>query len=383
MLRGTTARKKEQIDLALDQIGAKLEVETRAEALILRGAVLSSQAESFLGLLLEVVTRPSFAPAEILKLKSELISELQDELSDDRSLAREQFERALFGSHPYGNPIGGRVKDIERIFARDLRGHYDQLFRSDRLLIVGTGDYDPEKLKEWAKKIEKARPSLGRSLSPLGAPESKSSRSLVFVSKPSRPQAQIFMGQIGVRMDHPDFFKLNLANHAFGGGSFQARLMQELRVKRGWTYGVQSYFRQGTRARSWQIGFSSASKDASSALSLTLKLVGDLVESGITDEEFMFARQSLINNAAFNFDTPKKRVENTLLEKTLGLPDGFMKTLGERTYELDRESVNAAMKSFFKPEALTITVLGDDKIKNDVTVAAGTKRVRSVSYLDR
>lgn len=383
MLRGTTLRKKDQIDLALDQIGAKLEVETRAEALILRGAVLSSQAKEFLDLLLEIVTRPSFAPNEVLKLKSELVSELQDQLSDDRTLAREQFERALFGAHPYGNPIGGRVKDIERIFAAQLRAHYDQLFRADHLLIVGTGDFDPEELKSWARKIELARPNGKQSLAPLQEPEQKSARSVLFVTKPNRPQAQIFMGQIGMRMDHPDYFKLNLANHAFGGGSFQARLMQELRVKRGWTYGVQSYFRQGTKPRAWQLGFSSSSKDAGSALSLTLKLVGDLVEAGITPDEFAFARQSLINNAAFNFDTPKKRVENILLERTLGLPDGFMRTFGPRTAELDHGSVNVAVKSFFKPDALTITVLGDEKIKPDVITASGVKRARSVSYLDR
>ena len=383
MLRGTTLRKKDQIDLALDQIGAKLEVETRAEALILRGAVLSSQAKAFLELLLEIVTQPSFAPNEVLKLKSELVSELQDQLSDDRTLAREQFERALFGTHPYGNPVGGRVKDIERIFAPQLRAHYDHLFRADRLLIAGTGDFDVGELKNWAEKIESARPRGKNGFTSLADPEHKSSRSLLFVTKPNRPQAQIFMGQIGMRMDHPDYFKINLANHAFGGGSFQARLMQELRVKRGWTYGVQSYFRQGTKPRAWQIGFSSSSKDAGSALSLTLKLVGDLVETGITAQEFAFARQSLINNAAFNFDTPKKRVENILLERTLGLPDGFMKIFGPRTAELDHSSVNTAVKSYFKPEALTITVLGDEKIKPDAITAAGVKRVRSVNYLDR
>jgi zinc protease len=111
--------------------------------------------------------------------------------------------------------------------------------------------------------------------------------------------------------------------------------------------------------------------------------VGDLVETGVTAEEFAFARQSLINNAAFNFDTPKKRVENILLERTLGLPDGFMKTFGPRTAELEHESVNTAVKSYFRPDALAITVLGDEKIKPDAITAAGVKRVRTLNYLDR
>src|SRR5688500_1513374 len=56
LIRGTKSRTKEQLDLALDQMGARLEVETRAEALIFRGAVLSSQLEPFLKLVTEVLT---------------------------------------------------------------------------------------------------------------------------------------------------------------------------------------------------------------------------------------------------------------------------------------------------------------------------------------
>ena len=69
LLRGTDKLSKEQIDLALDQMGAQLGVETRSEALIIRGAVLSSQLDRFLSLLQELITQSNFPQQEIEKLQ--------------------------------------------------------------------------------------------------------------------------------------------------------------------------------------------------------------------------------------------------------------------------------------------------------------------------
>src|SRR3954453_11556481 len=54
LLRGTRLRKKEQIDLEFDQMGARLDVDTRGESMIFRGAVLSSQLDRYLKLVTEI-----------------------------------------------------------------------------------------------------------------------------------------------------------------------------------------------------------------------------------------------------------------------------------------------------------------------------------------
>src|SRR5581483_4258277 len=96
LLRGTKSKTKEQIDLALDQMGARLEVEARAEALILRGSVLASQLDPFLKLVSEIVTEPSFPENEIRKLKSEIVSGILEELGNDSGLASRRFNTFLF-----------------------------------------------------------------------------------------------------------------------------------------------------------------------------------------------------------------------------------------------------------------------------------------------
>jgi zinc protease len=389
LLRGSKLHTKQQIDLALDQMGARLDVETRAESLIFRGAVLTSQLTKYLGLLKEILTQPSFAAHEINKLKSEIISGLQEELGHDSSLAARKFNQFLFRDHPYGKPILGNLKDIESLSKSQVVAQYERLIRDRFLLIVGSGDASRQIITAWAKEVSSARPDTPLKpeeqalLEKVKTPKNAEHRRLLIIDKPERTQTQINMGQIGVLMTDKRFFPLHLGNHAFGGSSFSSILMTEVRVKRGWSYGANSYFRFGLEPRSWLVHLFPASKDTASALTLSIKLIEDLKNNGITEQQFEFAKQGLVKKSGFMFNTPKKRVENTLLEKTLNLPEGFMKSYGPELQKVSFSDVNRALKDFLKPENLAISVLGTAKdLKEALAKAAGTpgNQVEVVSY---
>lgn len=371
LLRGTRTRSKEQIDLALDQMGAQLGIETRAESTILRGSVLSAKLPQFLSLLTEIITRPSFPDREIQKLKAETISGILEELSEDSSLAARRFNHFLFRSHPYGNPIDGTQKDVEKFNRKKVAAHYERLFHDGAFVVIGTGDAKEEDIKTWARGVAAARPGEGVSRS-LSQPTDASVRRLSLIDKPGRTQAQVFIGQTGVLMTDDDYFPLSIANQAFGGGSFNARLMDALRVQRGWTYGAYSAFRFGTEPRSWMIHFFPEKKFASDAIALTLQMVEDARNKGLTQDEFDRAKQNLINSAGFAYNTPKKRVENALVEKTINLPDGYIKSYASRIEKITLAEANAALKKFLKPERLTITVLGTaSDLKDSLVHATG------------
>lgn len=360
LLRGTRSRSKEQIDLALDQMGAKLAVETRAEALILRGIVLSSQLDNFLSIVSEIVTQPSFPEREIRKLKSELSSAILQELGSDSSLATRRFNQYLFKDHPYGNPVLGTLKGIQKVNRASVIKHYDRLFQDRYLLIIGTGDTTETKIQEWSAKLSASRPTLAttEAITQVSAPQDSDHRRYVIFDKPDRTQTQINAGEVGISMKDPRYFPLYLGNYAFGGGSFQARMMIEIRVKRGWSYGANSYFRFGLQPRSWQFHLFPAAKDTPEALAYSLKMTNELKEKGLSNEEFEFAKNSLVNSAGFMYNTSKKRVENKILERTLDLPEGFVKSYRPQLSKVTLEEVNSALKSFLKPESLAISVLG-------------------------
>ena len=374
LLRGTKSKTKEQIDLALDQMGARLEVEVRSEALIIRGAVLSKELEPFLALVSEVMTQPKFPEVEIRKLKSEVISLIQEELGHDASLASRKFNEFLFQDHPYAKPILGKTNDIKNLTATQIRDHYTRLFQNQELLVVGTGYASKDRISAWATDLEHqfSKPGAKSIAAKVPPPKESDHRRLLIVDKPDRTQTQIYGGQVGVKMTDKSFFPLYLGNYAFGGPSFSAILMVEVRVKRGWSYGANSSFRHALQPRSWSFHLFPAEKDTSQALALTFDLIESLKKTGISDEKFEFAKQSLINSSGFMFNTPKKRVENKLIERTLDLPDGFMRSFGDELKKVSFKDVNGALNHFLKPNQMAVTVLGTaSHLKEGLSKAVG------------
>lgn len=87
-------------------------------------------------------------------------------------------------------------------------------------------------------------------------------------------------------------------------------------------------------------------------------MISDLRDHGTTEKEFDLAKKSSINSSAFLNDTPKKRIENQITEKNLGLQKGFFENFSKNLEKVTLNDVNQALKRFLKPETVSITVLG-------------------------
>jgi zinc protease len=354
MLRGTKSKTKQQIDLALDRLGGMIEFETRGEFIAFRGSVLSSNLEAYLSLLSEILTAPSFRSQELEKLKKEQISRLLNELNQDRTLARLRFDETFFKGHPYSKPNNGKIRDIQKLEVADLEKRYQKLISAGRMILLASGDASRTSFQEFIGKMNKDR-GIESPVAPVAefVSDPRKPRFVIF-DKPERTQTQVLIGQKGVAFGSPDLDALQIANHAFGGGGFQARLMIELRVKRGWTYGAGSGFRFGSTPHSWKVSFFPKNSDTPAAVREALKMISELGEKGLSKEEFESSKTSLLNGAGFQYNTPAKRMENRLMEVIFGLPEGYFRDFASRIEKISHEEVNAAVRRFIQPSRLMV-----------------------------
>ncbi len=370
MLRGTKSKTKQQIDLVLDQLGASLGVETRAEFVAIRGSVLSENVPAFLDLLNEIITTPSFRAQELEKLKKEGVSQLLEDLSTDRSLARLRFDQVFFKGHPYSKSNQGRIKDIQGLTVTDLQKQYQRLINQNEMIVLAAGDAEQSELTPFMNAVQKAR--NGKSaLNPIPEFTSEPAKLRVMIfDKPDRTQTQVLIGQKGVPYNSPMLDALQVANYAFGGGGFQSRLMIELRVKRGWTYGAGSGFKLGNRSNIWRTSFFPKNGDTPAAIKEALSLIRELKAKGLTQKEFDFAKQSMINGSGFSYNTPAKRMDNRMTEILFGLPQGYMKDTANRLEKLTLADVNQAIKSFLNPDHMMIGLVGTASVsRTDIAKA--------------
>jgi zinc protease len=370
LLRGTRLKSKQQINLILDQLGANLAVETRAEFVALRGNVLAENIQPFLNLIEEILSKPAFPQSEFDKLKLEQISNISDELSSDRNLVKLRFDQLFFGNHPYSRPNHGKIQDIQKLSLNDATQQYQRLFHPDRMMVLASGDASQGVFSDFVGQLRKTDWKSGPLLSLPQFTATPKKLRVVIVDKPELTQTHVMIGQKGVPFTSADVDALQLANFAFGGGSFQARLFAELRVKRGWTYGAGSGFKFGTQPHSWRMMFFPKNADTPPAIRESLKMVAELRDQGITAAEFEFAQQSMINGAGFAYNTPAKRMENRLIEKFFGLPDGYTRDQAKRLALLNVEQVNQALKRFLVPDNMLVTVVATASVSKSAIAAA-------------
>jgi len=362
MLRGTKTKTKQQVDQTLDQLGAELDTETRAEFIVLRGKVLSENIVPFLSLLEEIITTPSFRASELDKLKKEQISGILEQLNSDQKLIRTRFDQIFFQGHPYAKANMGKIKDIQSINGTDIQNQYKHLFDQSRMLVLAAGDTEESSFKSFLQDIN-TKQNFKTSIESI--PEFKNTPKglrVVIFDKPERTQTQIVIAQQGVSFQNKTLDALQLGNFAFGGGSFLSRLMVELRVKRGWTYGAGSAFKMGSQPHTWRASLFPKNADTPPAIKETLRLIKDLHDHGITQEEFDAAKRSMVNSAGFNYNTPQKRIENMLIEKIFNLPAGYHKDSARRIQTLTLSDVNSAFQSFIQPDHLMVGLVGTASI---------------------
>lgn len=386
MLRGTQKHSKAEFFELLNRLGGEFDVDVNDEGTIFRGAVLAENLSSFLMLVEEALTKPKFTAGELAKLKKETEGFILERKGNDKALVQLHYYRHLYGSHPYGYPTIGTLKGVRAITHKDVLNFYSQNFNSKTMRLFGTGAAKQDELNKWFINLTERLTALHPEAKPLPAvakPELAKGRRALLVDKPKTTQTQVLMGGTGMRPETPGFYAITLGNYPFGGGSFQARLMQEIRVKRGWTYGASNAFRYGRHPKHFSMYFFPKTEDTVPAIELSLKLFEEWIKNGITEDEYRFARDSLVNNAPFNYDTSKKRLSNLTSEYLLRFPRGFYRDFAGNIAKVSYSDVAPALKSFFTPENLALTVVGDaHKLKEPMTKLPGFGAPEVRSYLE-
>lgn len=357
LLRGTKRRGRAELEEAIESLGTELYTSTQNHAVGLGSAVLTRHLDAFFGLLGEMLSEPAFEPDEVAKVRREMTAELEAARDDDGTLARIAFRRLVFADHPLGHGAAGTRASLERVTAEDVRAHFERHYTRENLLVGASGDVTADRL---AALLDGALASLpagpGNDWGALPPVSGVTGRHVTLVDKPDRSQTQILVGHRSVDAADPDFLALSLATAAFGG-TFTARLMQEVRVKRGLSYGAYARL-SAERVGGWYaLSAAPAMEEAVDTLDLLLSEYARFVDEGLSDDEIEFARGYAINAFPFSVETPAMRAAQRVRSRLLGRPDSFLDDYLDRIGALSCDEVRAAVRRRLTPNDLTAVMV--------------------------
>lgn len=355
--RGAAGKSREQLDEALDALGARLDVIVEADSVRLQGYVLARNLKPFLALVADVVLRPDFKPAEFNRTRREILAQLDEQRNDDRTLCARFFERRLYGDHPYGRAADGTARSLAKIRRETAQARFKAAFTGANLIFAAAGDVTPEAFQGAIKEAFAKLPAGARLTGDIRTPLTPDGWRIQLVDKPDRQQTQIMIGHATVPASHPDFLPLALAFAAFGGRGMKATLMDEVRTRRGLAYGAYMGIlpRRGPSAvRGWV--FTGVERTVTT-LKLVLRLYRKLMKDGVSAQRLRFFQGFVAGTYASEMDAPERRLGARVSAELEGLPEDFVDTYVARIKAITPDQVATAIKTHVKADNLAITLV--------------------------
>ncbi len=304
-------------------------------------------------LLARVLAQPSF-PADLLaRDKLRTVAAIKEELTRPEAIASKAFWHLLYGSHPYANQA--TVASIEAITRDDLvefhRGHYV----ANHAVVALIGDVTRAEAEAIAQQLTQRLPQGAPMppMPPVPAAHAQQQR----IPHPAS-QAHILLGMPAEARGDPDFFALTVGNYVLGGGGFVSRLTNEVREKRGLTYGVYSAFSPMAQKGPFQIGLQTRKESTEEALKVVNQTLAAFLRDGPSAAELQAAKDNLIGSFPLRIDNNRKILGIVALIGFYKLPLDYLDTWSAHIAQVSRADVRAAFGRKVAQDQLSTVIVG-------------------------
>jgi zinc protease len=357
LTRGTKRHTQAELSEVLDTMGSHLGISVARQTTSVIGDALTRNFDEFEALVTEVLTQPTFPEDELARLKRQTVAELQQVRDNDAALAKRFFVRAFYGEHAYGRPLRGTEESLARISRDDVVRFYETHYSPKETLSGACGDLTRERFATYIETTAGGLPAGPQEPIAIQAPmDWKSGYRLDLIDKPDRSQTQVFIGHPTLHANHDDYIALYMA-HVIFGGTFTARLSQEIREKRGWSYGAYSYLHGDKHLGTFILRFYPGIDDTIPALEVTDQLLRDYHAEGPTAEELENAQRYIVNSHPMSLETAEKQLHEQLACCMLGRDPSWLKTFIPAIKALTLDDLNRVIKAHLTPDDVQTTVV--------------------------
>ena len=321
----------------------------------LRSLSAADKREPALKLFAEVVGKPTFPEDALTRIKNQLLAGFEYEKQNPAQLAGKALYAKLYGEHPYASPSDGTPQSIPPITLEQLQAFHAKAYAAGNVVIALVGDLSRSEAEALVAQVSAALPK-GPALARIAQPQEPQAGAS-HIDFPSN-QTHLMLAQLGIDRRDPDYAALYLGNQIFGGGGFGTRLMEEVREKRGLTYGVYSGFSAMQARGPFMINLQTRAELSAGTLQLVKDLLRDYLASGPSQEELDKAKRELAGSF------PLSTASNAAIVGQLGsigfydLPLDYLEAFMRQVQALTVEQVKTAMAKHLDPDALVIVTAG-------------------------
>ena len=359
LTKGTARRTAPQLAEAAEALGGQLESGAGWHRSFVSMTVTRPQLAAALDLIADVAVHPRFAAAELERARRLAIDGLNVSLAQPGTLARLAAVRSAFGASTYGHSARGTPASLARMRRADIVTLHARLYRPDNAALIFAGDIDPKDAVALAQAAFGgwARPATALQAASVTAAQ-PTARSPLAIAMAGAGQAGVAMAMPTIARAAPDYYAGQVANTVLGNG-YSSRLNQEIRIKRGLSYGVQSQL--DARRAGGIFSMLSQTKNASAPEVVTVML-DEIARMGTAppDADELAARKlALIGTFSRSLETTEDLAGNLAVLEASGVDLAELGRVIGKMEAVTANDVQTFAKAHWRTGDLRIVVAGD------------------------
>jgi predicted Zn-dependent peptidase len=355
---GTSSMTGDEIDDFLEARAASVETNVSTSVGFASMDCLADDFDDVFEVFLEILRSPQFSEDKIELAKVQANTGIARRNDDVGGITSREFNRLVYG---YDSPMA-RMEEyatIDAVTRDDLVAWHAKYYHPNNILLGIVGDFDTE---EMTAKVEAAfadwEPGPEATMDPIAYRE-KPEAGVYFIEKTDVTQANIRVGHLGITVDNPDYFAVQVMNEVLGGG-LAARLFSRIRSEQGLAYSVGGGIR-ASFAYPGVAGFGMSTKSETmgeAVDSLVKEIRGMITEPG-TDAELERAKDSILNSFIFNYASKSQVLGQQMLYFYYGLPADFLETYRDNIEKVNGADVARVAEEYLHPDEMSILVVGN------------------------
>lgn len=312
--------------------------------------------QASIDLLTRVIGQPTFPQKALDRVRTQMMQGLRMQKQVPGPQVQKLFQQTLFGDHPYGHDENGTLESLPKIKRADLQHYYQTYYRAANTVIALVGDISTDQAHAIATQISKALPQ-GPAAAALPMAHRLSQPVLKHIDFASS-QTHILIGNQATRRGDPDHAALFVGNYILGGGGFASLLTQQVREKKGYVYGISSYFQPMAAGGPFILQLQTANKYAQPALDMTLSILRDFIANGPTPQQLKTAKSSILGSMAL------ATASNSAIIGQLGaigfydLPLNYLQQFNQQIKAVTVTDIKQAFQRALNPNDLAIVSIG-------------------------
>ena len=314
-----------------------------------------TKEEAFL-LLASAIKEPRFDPEPTLRVKSQIAASLRASKENPNNIAGKLWWQLAFPSHAYGRPKKGTPETLASITREDMKDYVNKNLIKDNISISVVGDMTTGELSAVLDDIFGDLPSSS-SRNELRNTRVKNSGETVIVER-DIPQSVVIFGHDGIKRDDADWYAATILFEILAGG-FGSRLTEEIREKRGLTYGVAAYPLPLDKAGVIVGSVSTVNGRVAESIRLIRDIWRRFGEEGPTIEEIQNAKDYINGSFSLRFTNSKTIVGVLNALQRFDLGKNYIEERPNLIEKVTPEDLKRVAKRIFKAESLTFVIVGN------------------------